>query len=54
LDDTTDAAGPLDFFAVHERLCLGPKIAIVSHPLDNGEPGVKLGGRAEVPIAPDV
>jgi hypothetical protein len=43
-----------DFFAVQEWLFLGPKIAIVSHPLDIGEPGVELGGRAEVPVGPKV
>jgi hypothetical protein len=43
-----DEEGPLDFFAVQEPLCLGPQIAIVSHPLDIGEPGWQLGGRSEV------
>ena len=49
-----DEEGPLDFFAVQERLCLGPQIAIVSHSLDIGEPGVEFGGRAEVPVGPEM
>lgn len=49
-----DEEGTLDFFAVQEWLCLGPKIAIVSHPLDIGEPRVELGGRAKVPVGPEV